>query len=80
MIAPWRFRAAVVLLAVAAACAVRLTGITHGSPKWIFHPDVSKQAYFAGRVHAGEDNPRLLADPMDEEGFQLTLSPYGTAG
>jgi hypothetical protein len=63
------------LLVITAGATVRLVGISHGDPQWIWHPDVSKQAVVARAVYKGADNPY----PFPAGDFKRRLYPYGTA-
>ncbi len=53
--------------------ALRLTGIDHGAPDRIFHPDVAKQALVGSQVYTGQFNPARTFK------YELThsLYPYG---
>ncbi len=65
----------VILAILLASAALRLTGLRHGEPQWIFHPDVSKQVHVAMNIFSGKRNPVFYG----EEDFQRRLYPYGTA-
>jgi hypothetical protein len=64
---------------VAIALVVRLIGLNHGAPKWVFHPDVGKQAKVAKYNYRGITNPRTLYHQDDEETLQHALYPYGAS-
>ena len=65
----------VLIVPLAMALALRLTGIQHGRPDMVYHPDVAKQTLVARSIYRGRlDLRRLYADD-----FKLTLYPYGTA-
>ncbi len=59
---------------LALAAALRLTGIRHGEPQWIFHPDVAKQANVARDLHEGRTFP--FANRYGQD-YRLALYPYG---
>ncbi len=60
---------------VAAGLGLRFTGMRHGEPRWIFHPDVPKQARVASAVHRGNLDVRR----MFRGDFRETAYPYGSA-
>jgi hypothetical protein len=69
---------AIVVIA-ALALGVRLIGLNHGSPKWVFHPDVAKQAKIAKYNYRGVTNPRVVYHRGDEETLQHAMYPYGAS-
>jgi hypothetical protein len=74
----WRARGVaigLVLAACASGVAVRLTGIRHGEPSYIYHPDVPKQVTVAQLAYRGVlDLPARYGDRYD-----LSMYPYGTS-
>lgn len=62
-------------LVLALGLLVRLIGLDHGRPNWIFHPDVPKQTYVARAVALGDCDLRAL----HRENREVTLYPFGTA-
>jgi len=64
--------ALIILLCVS----VRLTGIRHGAPDLIFHPDVAKQVFVARDVYAGVHRPELN---RYVDNYAQALYPYGAS-
>jgi hypothetical protein len=60
-------------LPLAAGWTVRTVGIFHGSPEFVWHPDVPKQLWVARKHYAGHLEMRT----MYKEDMELTLYPYG---
>ena len=71
---PWSLLLAI-LIPVLLGLGLRVTGLKHGEPDLIYHPDVAKQAMVAQEVFAGSPDIRHLH--RDEK--ELTLYPYGVA-
>jgi hypothetical protein len=59
---------------VVATLALRLPGIDHGAPRFVFHPDVMKQAMVAREFHRGATRPQMPADDIE-----LRYYPYGAS-
>lgn len=65
----------ILLLPVFLGLALRWTGLRHGEPDRIYHPDVAKQVCMARHVYAGMFNARSVF----RENIQFTLYPPGMA-
>ena len=71
-----KLAAAVLLLVpLLLGLALRLTGIRHGEPDMVYHPDVAKQTVVARSVYHGSSDIRRIY----KEDVCRTLYPYGTA-
>lgn len=69
-------RAGLLLTAIAVlGLGLRLLGLDHGKPEWVFHPDVAKQTRYARFVYHGFLNPAHVF----KHDVQNALYPYGTA-
>lgn len=64
-----------VLLALALGLVVRVIGIDHGRPTWVWHPDVAKQSQVAEHIFQGD----LELTELFGGDVQRTLYPYGTS-
>ena len=58
-----------------AGLAVRMIGIHHGAPRYIWHPDVSKQVQMAIEAYSKTPNPREYFN----DDVRLALYPYGSS-
>lgn len=64
-----------VLIPLSVGLVLRLLGLRHGEPQFIFHPDVAKQARIAINIYRGNlDLRRGFNDNLS-----LTMYPFGTA-
>lgn len=66
---------AAITLPLLIGIAIRLTGIEHGKPDMVYHPDVAKQTLVARHVYHGNLDIRQVFN----DDFQRTLYPYGTS-
>ena len=72
---PWQ-RIAEAALIILLCVSVRLTGIRHGAPDLIFHPDVAKQVFVARDVYAGIHRPERN---RYVDNYTQSLYPYGAS-
>ena len=63
------------VLIISAGWSLRRTGIEHGQPSLVYHPDVAKQTLVASHVFRDSLNLRRLYT----DDYRRTLYPYGTA-
>jgi 4-amino-4-deoxy-L-arabinose transferase-like glycosyltransferase len=68
-------KVAAIALPLLIGLALRLTGIRHGEPEMVYHPDVAKQTLVARHVYHGDLNIRKLF----HDDFRRVLYPYGAS-
>ncbi|MGD9874680.1 MAG: glycosyltransferase family 87 protein [Kiritimatiellia bacterium] len=66
---------AALMAVLLAGLAVRMIGIHHGAPRYIWHPDVSKQVQMAIEAYSKTPNPREYFN----DDVRLALYPYGSS-
>lgn len=71
----WKYTIPLLLLPLIIGTVLRLTGIHHGWPDMVYHPDVTKQTTVAIRTC----NNNITARRIFKQDFHRSLYPYGTA-
>ncbi len=69
-----KFKLLLLILPLIIGIIIRLIGIKHGYPNYIYHPDVSKQAIIAETTYKNHKNTSKIIFDTNSE---LTLYPYG---